>query len=170
MKKTQNKAERLGRDMNLINLQELIKYHPYHVSTFANFADVTLDLLVAALEGEEELTRRELFNVAKYTGISYSVLSCPKMIALSKDRYRHWQMMEELSDELLAVLNAGENGDEEAITYLTYKRSGPLNLIADFKRNGEVTYSRYLGIKAGLDQCMRFMECKNRKPRGRRNV
>ena len=40
--------------MDLVNLKELIKYHPYDIGTFANFANITTDLLRAVIKGEEE--------------------------------------------------------------------------------------------------------------------
>lgn len=53
------------------NLSEIIKYHPYHIGTFANFADVTTELLQAALDGQEELTGEELRNIARYSAIPW---------------------------------------------------------------------------------------------------
>lgn len=33
------------------NLVEIIKYHPYHITSFADFANVTVELLKAGITG-----------------------------------------------------------------------------------------------------------------------
>lgn len=42
--------------MNYENLKALIKNHPYSIEIFADCANVTVDLLEAALRGEESLS------------------------------------------------------------------------------------------------------------------
>lgn len=79
------------------NLAEVVTYHPYHIRTFAEYADVTVELLRAGIIGkEEELDDYEICKIAKYTGLPYTVLRCKKMIYLQKERYRHRQMIEQL--------------------------------------------------------------------------
>lgn len=154
--------------MNLINLREFIKYHLYHICTFAYLAGVTQDLLEAALRGEENLTPGELRKITKYTGIPYSLMSCPRLIMMSHDRYRHRRMMAALCDKMIAVMEAAKG--EATAGYITYKRDKMLNLVSDFQNIGEVSYCRYLGIKEEVEACLTSIACENREPRKRINA
>lgn len=61
---------------NLIEVQKADHLH------LGYFADVTDELVLAAFRGEEELTRDEIWQVARYNRIPFSVLTCPKLIKL----------------------------------------------------------------------------------------
>ena len=153
--------------MDLVNLEELIKYHPYHICTFAKFADVTQDLLEATFKGEEELEPVEVRNISEYVQVPYRVLTCKKMIMLSKDRYRHRIIFEELYEKLFEIWEAAENGSKEAASYKRYNYKHLVTLVADFQYRGAVTYCRYLGVKEMMEQYLLFIRCEMRKPRGR---
>ena len=72
------------------NLIEVQKANCLYISQFAN---VTGELVFVAFRGEEELTREEIWQVARYNGILFSVLTCPKLIMLDWDRIRHRKMI-----------------------------------------------------------------------------
>ena len=59
------------------NLIEVQKQSCLYVGYFTNVTD---ELVLAAFRGEEELTADEIRRVARYNGIHYSVLTCPKVI------------------------------------------------------------------------------------------
>ena len=147
------------------NLNEIINYHPYHITSFADFADVTVELLKAAIIGQEKLEETEIFNIARYTGISYTVLKCPKMIYLHKSRYRHQQMIERLNVKLYEIWEAQKGGSKEADLYMRYRRARLVNLMLDFQNKGKVTYGRYLGILEDLNQTISFIQTEHHKPR-----
>ena len=153
--------------MNLVNLKEFIKYHPYHISTFAGFANITQELLEATLAGEDELTLYEVWCMAKYTGVPCQLLICPRKIMLNKSRYRHRVMIQTLHNNLYTIWDAEKGGSLEASRYMKYKRRHLVNLMLDFQNNGEVSYCRYLGIKEEVDQCLLFISNEKRKPRVR---
>lgn len=151
------------------NLKELVKYHPYHISTFADFANVTVELFEAALNGEEELTTTELRQIARYTGIPFSVLTCPKLITLTRDRRRHWMMMKELQTKLYAIWEYQKQGSKEADFYMKYLRVKYVNMDLDFRNRRTVSYCRYLGVKHEMNDILSF--CRQEfapKPRGRK--
>ena len=85
------------------NLSEIIKYHPYHISTFANFANVTGELLNAALAGNEKLTSEELREIARYANIPAGVLGCPHLIMLNRGSLKHRDMIRELCLSLIHI-------------------------------------------------------------------
>ncbi len=147
------------------NLAEIINYHPYHIASFAGFAEVTVELLKAGIMGRESLEESEIFNIARYAGLPYSVLKCPKMIYLYKSRYRHQQMIESLEKKLYEIWEAQKNGSREADLYMRYGRLGLVNMMLDFQNTGKVTYGRYLGILENLNQTISFIQSERRKPR-----
>lgn len=153
--------------LSLVNLNDLIKYHPYHISTFADFANVTQELLEAALAGEDELTLYEVWCMAKCTGVPCQVLICPQRIMLSKERYRHRTMVKTLHENLYTIWDAEKEGSHEASTYMRYRRTHLVNLMLDFQNKGEVSYCRYLGVKQELEDCLLFISNEKRKPRER---
>lgn len=147
------------------NLAEIINYHPYHIISFASFADVTVELLKAGIMGRENLEESEIFNIARYAGLPYSVLKCPKMIYLYKSRYRHEQMIDRLEKKLYEIWEAQKGGSKEADLYMRYGRNGLVNMMLDFQNVGKVTYGRYLGILENLTQAIEFIQSECRKPR-----
>lgn len=106
--------------MNYPNLVEIITYHPYHVSTFDNFAEVTGELLQEVLKGQEELSLGEIYNISKYAGLSMSVLMCPKLIKLDFCRYRHRTMINELLERARYIQRCQENGSHAADVFMKY--------------------------------------------------
>lgn len=150
--------------IRMLNLFALIKYHPYHSSSFAEHADVTSELLWAAIQGEEELTPLEIFGIVRLTGVPSGVITCPSLIWLDKSSYRHRMMVYRLAEKLDAIRAAAMSGNEDACYFV---RQGGLeqgdSLISDFQDKGKVLYCRYLGTLANADI---FGGLKAHKPRG----
>ncbi len=132
---------------NYLNLKYLIQYHPYHIDTFAGFAHVTTELLKEVLAGREELTDAELFRISKYTGVPMSVLNCPKLITLNRNRHRHRVMMDKLGVILGDISDCQKKGSHEADTYMKYWRKDFVNMELAFLDNRSVPYTQYLGIQ-----------------------
>lgn len=153
--------------MKLLNLEELIKYHTYHVSTFAKFADVTTDLLEAAMREEGELTIMELSKISHYAAVPLGVLTCPKLIMLRRDRYRHCQMIQALHKKLYLIYETSRNGSKAAEFYMKYRRGALVSLLLDFQNLKTVSYCRYLGVKEEIDQTLLSIQCEEKKPRAR---
>ena len=151
--------------MNYPNLSEIIKYHPYHIHTFANFANVTQRLMEAALIGKEKLTEKELSGIAKYTGIPFSVLQCRKLIVLNKNNYRHRKMMQTLEEYLRVIWTMEKRGSREAAHYMKYRRIDYVNMALDFQNKKSITYGRYLGIREAMEQTLDFIHSEQIKPR-----
>ncbi len=147
------------------NLAEIINYHPYHITSFADFANVTVELLKAGIMGKESLEESEIFNIARYARLPYSVLKCPKMIYMYKSRYRHQQMIGRLEKKLYEIWEAQKSGSKEADLYMRYGRIGLVNMMLDFQNVGKVTYGRYLGILENLNHTIGFIQSECRKPR-----
>lgn len=147
------------------NLAEIVNYHPYHITSFAGFAEVTVELLKAGIIGVEELKETEILNIAKYAGLPYTVLKCPRMIYIQKNRYRHRQMIKRLEIKLHEIWEAQKDGSKEADLYMRCGRIGLVNMMLDFQNTGKVTYGRYLGILENLNQTIEFIQAEHRKPR-----
>lgn len=159
---------------NYINLKYLIQYHPYHISTFAGFANVPVELLEEAFKGEEELTRSELLLISRYTDIPVSVLECPKLIILDRGRYRHQVMIKALRDKLLEIWSWQKRGSKEAEQYMKYYRNGYVNMELAFLNKMPVPYVQYLGIRKIMENALLSITCEqmliNKPPRGVRKV
>lgn len=141
--------------MNYENLKALIKNHPYSIEIFADCANVTVDLLEAALRGEESLSVSELFGIARLTGFPYSVLNCPKLILMDKKRYRHIMLIGKSNDKLRSVINEAEKGNRKAIDFVSchywnYKY-GTTQIWTDFVSGKPVSYARYFCVMWELD-------------------
>ena len=152
-------------EIKMVNLEELIKYHPYHSSTFARYANVTSELLWAAIYGNEELTMREIVGIAVNSGVPVGVISCPRVIWLDRKLYRHRDMIGKLKKKLLRICHAYKLGNEDAIYFVQQKGLERCNLlIDDFWNKGKVSYCRYLGIMAFVDMTMGWIL--KEEPRG----
>ena len=155
------------------NLKELIKYHPYHISTFANFANVELDLLEAALIGEEELTPGELMGISCYGRIPLGVLVSPSLIMLDPSRPKHKKMVAEAGRALGIIMDAAEAGSPAAAdfmyTYPSLYCNEVSSLCEEFSLGRPVTYCRYMGVRARIEQCLGSIaiERMERRKRGR---
>ena len=147
------------------NFAEIINFHPYHITSFASFADVTVELLKAGIIGQEKLEETEIFNIARYAGLPYTVLKCPRMIYLYKSRYRHRQMIQSLDTKLYKIWEAQKGGSKEADLYMRYRRIGLVNMMLDFQNTGKVTYGRYLGVLENLNQTIEFIQSERHKAR-----
>lgn len=135
------------------NLVELYKYHPYHYSTFAGFANVTPELYIEALKGNAVLLPNELRGIAKYTGIPLGVISCPKLIMLDKYNRKHKAMIDKQEADLYAIWELQKQGYKDADLFMKYsKRTNLVNLQLAFYRN-EATYGWYLGVQESIDSC-----------------
>lgn len=148
------------------NLSEIIKYHPYHISTFAGFAEVTTELFEATLEGEEELMDDEMRKIARYAGIPVSVLRCPQKIMLDKHNLKHQKMIADLLNQLPEIAEKEKRGSKTAADFMRYNREGLVNLELAFLDN-RASYGQYLGAKERVDQTTSFIRNEERKPRGR---
>lgn len=151
--------------MKYPNLAEIIKYHPYDIGSFADFADVTTELLSAVIEGAENLTEQELRGIARYSGIPFSILACPHLIRMDRSRYRHRIMVEELADELYGIQEAQKAGSYEADIFMRYGRIWVVNMELAFL-DGRATYGMFLGAQERVRQVIFFIQCEKRKPRG----
>lgn len=67
---------------NYPNLAELIQYHPYHICTFANHANVTLEVFTAVLEDGEELTADEALGISSLVDIPLNILFSKSLVML----------------------------------------------------------------------------------------
>lgn len=149
------------------NLSEIIKYHPYHITTFASHAGVTVELLEAALDGKEELKPDELFNISRYDGIPLGVIKCPHLIRLSKTRKRHRDMVEKLVSLLYVIEEFRKRGSKAAESFMKYDRLYIVNLELAFLDN-RGTYGMYLGAKERIAMVFLSIKVENSKPRGLR--
>lgn len=151
--------------IRMLNLYALIKYHPYHSSTFARYANVTTELLWAAIYGDEELTYREIIGIAAESGVPAGVITCPRLIWLDKSSYRHRMMVYRLAEKLDAIRAAAMSGNEDACYFVL---QGGLeqgdSLISDFQDKGKVLYCRYLGVMAFVDMTLGWIH--KAEPRG----
>lgn len=141
------------------NFAEILKYYPISVVSFAGFADVTQELLLEAIKGTEELTAVEGLKCARYSGIPFSVLICPKLIELDRNNWRHREMMRQLNGKLYEILEWQKKGSKYADMFMRYcGRVWYVNMDLQFRDGRPVTYGRYLGIKERMDQAISFAQ------------
>lgn len=135
------------------NLGEVVKYHPYHICTFANHADVTMDLFQAALDGQEELHSDEIRKISKLIKTPVSVLSSPNRIMLDKNRFKHKQMISQLMSKRVYIRECFQSGSLEAETFMRRYWS-QLDLFCVMFTHNQASYGRFIGIKERINQCL----------------
>lgn len=148
------------------NLSEIVKYHPYHIGTFAYHADVTLDLLQAALNGQEELYSGEIIKISRLVGVPVSVLICPKLIMLDKNRLKHKQMIRDLISKRVYIRERFQSGSLEAKTFMQWYGS-ELELLHALFTDDKASYGRYLGLKSRIDRCLKSIYIEQNEKRRR---
>lgn len=125
------------------NLIEVQKQSCLYVGYFAN---VTNDLVLAVFRGEEELTADEIRRVARYNGIPYSVLTCPKVIMLDMARWRHGKMVAEVDNLCIRLKCMARAGNQEAEKYLERADQENQKFLRAAYYN-KLSYIHYLGAK-----------------------
>lgn len=147
----------------------LVEIHNYFPTGY--FANVTEELMCAVFRGEEDLTAEEMRKIARYNGIPFSVLMCPKLITLDRGNYRHWKMMKQLQDKLYVIWALQKKGSKHADDYMfkcvNTGRGDYVNMDLDFRNGKQVTYGHYLGVRHGMDNIILFARNEfAEKPRG----
>ena len=141
------------------NLIEVQKQSCLYVGYFAN---VTNELVLAAFRGEEELTTDEIWRVARYNGIPYSVLTCPKVIMLDMNRRRHVKMVTGVDNLCIRLKYMSSEGNQKAEKYLEWAdRENQDFLRAAY--NNRLSYIHYLGAKKQLSDYIHFATPKPEK-------
>ncbi len=134
------------------NLIEVKKQSCLYVEIFA---DVTSELLLAAFRGEEELTADEVRRVARYNGILYSVLTCPKVIMLDMSRRRHRKMVTEVNNLYIQLQYMASGGNQKAEEYLEWADRENQKFLKAAHDN-KLSYIHYLGAKRRLSDYILF--------------
>lgn len=67
------------------NLAELIKYHPYPYTTFAQHANVTAEIFQAVLNGEDDLSPEEALNMCTLDGLSFELIFSDELCMLTQE-------------------------------------------------------------------------------------
>lgn len=155
--------------MNYPNLKELIENHDYTIETFASHANVTVDVLKAALGGKEELSISELCGIERLTGFPYNALVCPKLIMMDNRRYRHRMLVGRENEKLRAIIKAAGAGSMKAKSYAechSWNYENGTSLIWTGFMDGEPTsYAMYFCASREKDSCLEDIE--NEKHDGR---
>lgn len=134
------------------NLIEVQKQNCLYIG---QFADVTEELVLAAFRGEEELTDDEIRRVARFNGIPYSVLTCPKVIMLNTSRERHRKMIMEVDNLYILLKLMARNGNQKAEEYLKWADRENQRFLKAVHGN-KLSYIHYLGAKRQLSDYILF--------------
>lgn len=141
------------------NLIEVEKAGCLYISILA---DVEEELILAAFRGEEELTAGEIWKVARYNGIPYSVLTCPKLIMLDMGRWRHRRMVAEVNNLYIQLKCMAREGNQEAEKYLEWADRENQNFLRA-AHNNKLSYIRYLDAKKQMSDYICFATPKRQK-------
>ena len=163
----------MERKQSLINLKMMIENHSYNISTFASCANVTTDLLQAALDGQEELTREELRELSRFMGVPVGILTCPHVVFLKNNHYKHMKMLEENNRKLRFVIKSADKGSEYGQEYCKYHcwnyEKNESMFYTRLMAGEPVSYAQYWLSLWDLDECIDIIlsEQRSRKARGR---
>lgn len=134
------------------NLIEVQKQSCLYVGYFANVTD---ELVLAAFRGEEELTAGEIWRVACYNGIPYSVLTCPKVIMLDMSRRRNRKMIAEVNNLFIRLKCMAREGNQKAAGYLECA-DRECQKFLKVAHDNKLSYIHYLGAKRHLSDYISF--------------
>lgn len=134
------------------NLIEVQKQSCLYVGYFANVTD---ELVLAAFRGEEGLTADEIQRVARYNGIPYSVLVCPKVIMLDMERRRHRKMVAEVNNLYIQLKCMAREGNPKAEKYLEWADRENQKFLRAAHGN-RLSYIHYLGAKKQMGDYILF--------------
>lgn len=148
------REERAGlyKEYKYPNLIEVQKADHLHLGYFANVTD---ELVLAAFRGEEELTDDEIRQVARYNGIPFSVLTCPKLIMLDCNRIKHRRMIAEVDKLCIQLKCMAREGNQEAEKY-TEQADRENQKFLRAVHYGRLTYIHYLDTRKGLSDYIIF--------------
>lgn len=134
--------------MKYPNLAEVYRWHPYSDATFANHAEVTIRLFNEVIYGDEVLTFKEMYKIARLIEMPVSALLCPKLIMLKKDNFKHRTMTDKVKNALNVMNEHLAGGDEAIKEYINHNHYDIMceDYLNDFFNN-KVTYGRYIAIK-----------------------
>lgn len=141
------------------NLIEVQKADHLHLGYFANVTD---ELVLAAFRGEEELTGDEIRQVARYNGIPFSVLTCPKLIMLDCNRIRHRRMIAEVDKLCMQLKCMAREGNQEAEKYIEQADRENQKFLRAV-HYGRLAYIHYLDTRKGLSDYIFFSRPKPKK-------
>lgn len=160
--------------MNYPNLKELIKNHIYSTATFADHANVTVDVLKATLDGKEELSRSELYGIVSLTGFPYSALVCPKLIMMDNKRYRHRMLIGKENEKIRSIVKAAGAGSRKAIQYVERHywnyEDGTSAIWTRFMDGEPISYALYFCSAWSKDDCLEDIENEKRGVRPAREL
>ena len=134
------------------NLIEVQKADHLHLGYFANVTD---ELVLAAFRGEEELTDDEIRQVARYNGIPFSVLTCPKLIMLDRNRIKHRRMIAEVDKLCMQLKCMAREGNQEAEKWVKYADSANQKFLRAASNN-TLTYIHYLDAGKTMSDFISF--------------
>lgn len=151
--------------MSYPNLNTLITHHPYSMDTFADHANVTMEVLRGALSGNDLLTDAELCGMAFLAKIPTSVIKCPRLIMLDPKREKHRRMIKDLERDEVALINEVlRMADKEVFRYMDSFAYEVGQFTRSFLEKGiPVSYAAYIGWNAKIIDCAIFAEHKKSK-------
>lgn len=158
---------------SLINLKMMIENHHYNIITFAQWASVTVDLLQAAFDGQEELTDDELRDLSRFMRVPVEIFTCPHVIYLKNKHYKHRKMLEEYNRKLRFVIECANDGDRLAQECCENHRwnceKGESLFYTMYMAGKAVSYAQYWAAVSDLDECIDIIltGMRERKVRGR---
>lgn len=108
------------------------------------FAEVTPELMLAVFRGEEDLEAEEIHKIARYNGIPFSVLTCPKLIMLDMKRLKHQKMVHKLDSLYMRLKYMAKcEGNEKAAKYLK-SADWDYQRFAEAVHSNKLSYGYYL--------------------------
>lgn len=160
--------------MNYTNLKELIENHDYSIEVFADHANVTVDVLKAALDGKEELSGSELYGIVSLTGFPYNALVCSKLIMMDNKRYRHRMLISRENEKVRSIVKAAGAGSRKAIQYVERHywnyEDGTSTIWTSFMDGKPISYALYFCSAWSKDDCLKDIENEKRGVRSAREL
>lgn len=139
----------------------------WHIEAMARGANVTPELMIAVLKGEESLTSDEAFNLSRYMLRKPSYLFSPILSVLKRKSNRHQRWMADLNLNMKEIWEASKKGDYWALNFVnTNKRIRYVNMELRFQDGREVTCAEYMAVKSDMAWALNDVREKQRKPRG----
>lgn len=144
------------------NLAEMLEYHPYSDCTVCDHARIEPELLDAVLNEGEVLEFSEILGIARLYECPMGVLEHGKVIMLDMGRWRHRNMVAEISSLHIQLHCMAEEGNQEAEKYLEQADEAVQRFIKAAYDN-RLSYCHYFGVKERIGQYIFFARPKEKK-------
>ncbi len=152
--------------MRYPNLFEVVNWKICGKPAIADHAGITVELLEAALSGDEELTPDEMIVISRLVKIPVNVLELPELVLMSCNKFQHIMKVMDLRDDFDYIKEQrAAVGKGEDVCVKSAERK--LDSYTKYFKRGNGSYVGYMAVRQEIDwNFWLYRNIDQKKPRG----